>query len=112
MSYTPFNHVPRDAQPTPPPVTVQVQGRAFSTYHPDLLRATADRWPEHWARVDTTIAEHCPDAVVTGWQPSEGYGLGIWCVHVRDKTHEVHMSRIRAIAKALITLSVVVDVAP
>lgn len=110
MSYTPWDHVPRDARPTPPPATVQVAGRLFSTYYPERLRQAAARWPADWARVDTTIAEHCPDAVVTGWQPSEGYGLGIWCVHVRDRTHEVHMQRIRAIQRELRPLSVVVEV--
>lgn len=112
MSYTPFKHGYSFARPTQPPDTVSINGRAFSTYYPERLRQAAARWPADWARVDTTIAEHCQDAVVTGWQPSEGYGLGIWCVHVRDKTHEVHMSRMRAIAKALIPLSAVVEVAP
>lgn len=112
MSFSPFTHGYSTAQPTPPPAAVRVNGRAFSTYYPERLRQTSARWPADWARVDTTIAEHCPDAVVTGWQPSEGYCLGIWCVHVRDRTHEVHMQRIRAIQRELRPLSAVVEVAP
>lgn len=110
MSYTPFNHVPRDAQPSPPPTALRLQGRAFSTYRPDLLRATADRWPEHWATVEATVAEHCPGATVTDWLPSGGYDLGIWRVHVRSRVHEQHMQRIRAIRRALGPLCVVVEV--
>jgi len=63
-----------------------------------------------WARVDATIAEHCPDAVSVKWQPCDGWGLGLWCVHVKDRSHEEHLRRIRVIRRALQPLRVAVEV--
>ena len=110
MSFTPFNHVPSGAVPSPPPSTITVAGRAITTYSPAACRETASAMPAEWARVDATISEHCPDAVSVRWQPCAGWGLGLWCVHVRDRSHEEHLRRIRVIRRALQPLCVAVEV--
>jgi hypothetical protein len=110
VSFSPFNHVPSDAKPSPPPSTITVTGRAITTYSPAACRETAAAMPAEWARVDATITEHCPDAVSVRWQPCDGWGLGLWCVRVRDRSHEEHLRRTRSIRRALQPLRVAVEV--
>ena len=110
MTFAPFAHVPRGAAPSPPPSIITVTGRAITTYSPAACLAAALAMPAEWARVDATIAEHCPDAVSVKWQPCSGWGLGLWCVHVRDRIHEEHLRRIRVIRRTLQPLRVAVEV--
>jgi hypothetical protein len=111
VTFSPFAHVPRGAVPSPPPSTITVTGRAITTHSPTACLAAALAMPAEWARVDATISEHCPDAVRTTWQPCDGLPLGIWCVHVRDRSHEEHLRRTRSIRRALLPLRVAVEVA-
>jgi len=88
VTFSPFAHVPSGAVPSPPPSTITVTGRAITTHSPTACLAAALAMPAEWARVDATISEHCPDAVSARWQPCAGWGLGLWCVHVRTPAYK------------------------
>lgn len=112
MSYTPFYHVPRDARPTPPPATVQVAGRLFSTRDPERLRQAAANMPDDWARMEAVVREHCPDATATSWRPAgqSRCNLGVWTVRVRERSGTARLQRAAAIERAIGPLRVTVEV--